>query len=357
MHAIHIKQPALTWTLGSAARRHVQQNGFAVDDIDLLVGASGGPKWLVLAGLDRRLFSEFLARRTRPLPTIASSIGSWRFACLGQRDPQRAIDRFLESYLQQSYSKDATAQDVSRVLDGVLSQLLGDTGADEILQHPFLRSQVVAVRARGWLESDRRLRQGAALAGSALVNLLSRRGLSAFFERALFADPRLAQIADFADTLPTRRIALAPANLELALRASGAVPLILAGVRDIPGAPAGVYRDGGVADYHFDAAITRPHGLVFYPHFYSRCIPGWFDKSLRWRHQPGSAWDNTLMVSPSPEFVARLPFGKIPDRKDFFALSDAERIRFWQKVVAESIALGDEFMEVVMQQKVAEQAA
>ena len=40
-------------------------------DVDVVPGASGGPKWLVLAGLDRFLFGDFLQRpRTRPLHLI-----------------------------------------------------------------------------------------------------------------------------------------------------------------------------------------------------------------------------------------------------------------------------------------------
>ena len=54
-----------------------------------VIGASGGPKWLVLHGLDRVLFPWLLANAnaSAPLHSVASSIGSWRFACLGARAP------------------------------------------------------------------------------------------------------------------------------------------------------------------------------------------------------------------------------------------------------------------------------
>ncbi|HAR55932.1 MAG TPA: alpha/beta hydrolase, partial [Idiomarina baltica] len=37
---------------GASALAHIQQNGLTADDIGLLMGASGGPKWFVLQGID-----------------------------------------------------------------------------------------------------------------------------------------------------------------------------------------------------------------------------------------------------------------------------------------------------------------
>ncbi|HEX5633682.1 MAG TPA: patatin-like phospholipase family protein, partial [Gemmatimonadales bacterium] len=75
-------------------------------DVDVVPGASGGAKWLVLAGLDRFLFGDFLqAPRERPLHLIGSSIGSWRMACLAQRDPRAALDRAHAAYLEQRYPR------------------------------------------------------------------------------------------------------------------------------------------------------------------------------------------------------------------------------------------------------------
>ncbi|MEE2732763.1 MAG: hypothetical protein VYA55_18230 [Pseudomonadota bacterium] len=347
---IHIQSPALKWAIGDKARQHIERNGFGVEDIDLLVGASGGPKWLVLAGLDRVLFSEFLSTRRRPLTTLSSSIGSWRFAVMAQQNPEAALDRFLEAYLAQSYSEQVTINEVSRVLDSVLSQLLGATGSREILSHPVYRNHVVTIRSGRLLRTDARLPLAAGLSAMFLGNLTGRNRLGWFCQRAVFGDPRDAML-QFGDTLPTRHIALQQDNLELALRASGAVPLVLAGVTQIPGAPAGVYRDGGVTDYHFDRGIGAARGLVFYPHFYDHCIPGWFDKMLKRRHQVAPPWENLVMVSPSAEFVAGLPTGRIPDRKDFFQMDDRQRRAFWQTTVAESERLGEAFLQALEKQR------
>jgi hypothetical protein len=54
-----------------------------------------------------------------------------------------------------------------------------------------------------------------------------------------------------------------------------------------------------------------------------------------------------LLVAPSPDWVAKLPFGKIPDRNDFKHLKDAERQRYWRQVTAETARLGDAFLAAV----------
>lgn len=352
--AIHLRTKALDWSFGAGARAYIEQNGFHVEAIDLLLGASGGPKWLVLAGLDRALFGSFFAHRQRPLPTLASSIGSWRFACLAQKQPLLALDRFLEAYLDQQYPNKVTVHDVSRVLDSVLSHLLGETGVSEILTHPFFRNHIVTIRSGAALRSDNRALLACGLAATFLANLTTRGNLGMFCERAVFGDSR-AEILTFGETLSTRYIALSEDNLELALRASGAVPLVLAGVSHIPGAPKGVYRDGGVTDYHFEQSVggqtQAQGGLIFYPHFYNHCIPGWFDKALKGRHQAPADWDRLVMVSPSEEFVAKLPGGRIPDRKDFFSMDNDQRLAFWQRTVQESERLGDAFLEAVARQQ------
>ncbi|MCG8537605.1 MAG: patatin-like phospholipase family protein [Pseudomonadales bacterium] len=350
MTAIHVKSPVLQWSLGPRAQAHIAANGLQVDDIDLLVGASGGPKWLVLEGLDRALFGDFLQARTRPLPCLASSIGSWRFACLGQKQPLNALDRFRDAYLAQSYPEKVTVHDVSRVLDEVLSHLMGSTGAEEILAHRFLRTSVVAIRSKGLLRSENKPLLASGLVATYFANLVKRDGLGVFCERSLFHDAR-QQAASFDDQIPTAPIELSVQNLELALRASAAVPLVLAGVKDIPGGPAGVYRDGGVVDYHFSGAAAGADDLVLYPHFYPYFAPGWLDKSRARRHLTASSWPNLIMVSPSQAFIDGLPGGKIPDRKDFYNMDNQERIRFWNKVVAESQRLGDAFLQAIEDQR------
>jgi hypothetical protein len=89
-------------------------------------------------------------------------------------------------------------------------------------------------------------------------------------------------------------------------------------------------------------------------------VPGWFDKGLPWRRARGPAharrFRRALLVAPSAAFVARLPGGKIPDRRDFYALPPAERVRRWQRVVDESERLGDELRALAESGRVADAA-
>ena len=52
------------------------------------------------------------------------------------------------------------------------------------------------------------------------------------------------------------------------------------------------------------------------------------------------------MLVPSAKFVASLPYGKIPDRKDFEQLDATTRIKYWQTVLQETDRLGEYFMKI-----------
>ncbi|WAM30005.1 hypothetical protein OZ403_18480 [Myxococcus sp. NMCA1] len=94
----------LTLLAGPDALRLIRERGLRGDDVDVVPGASGGPKWLVLAGLDRALFASLFQNRSRPLHLIGSSIGSWRLACVAQKDPVLALRRFEAAYIARGRS-------------------------------------------------------------------------------------------------------------------------------------------------------------------------------------------------------------------------------------------------------------
>src|SRR5687768_10466019 len=121
---------SLTLRAGPDALALVRARGLSPDDVDVLPGASGGAKWLALAGLARYLFGEFRpAPRPRPLHCIGSSIGSCRMACLAQRDPVAALARGHQAYIhEQRYAARPDAREVTRVLSRCLDLLLGATG-------------------------------------------------------------------------------------------------------------------------------------------------------------------------------------------------------------------------------------
>lgn len=336
----------LTLRAGPAAARIVRERGLRLEDVDVVPGASGGPKWLVLAGLDRYLFGTLASSpRRRPLHLVGSSIGSFRLAALAQADPLASLARAHEGYVEQRYPEKAPVSLVTETTARIVDVLLGPTGADEAVSHPWMRLHVVTTGCRGLLASDLRPLLLAGIALAVAGNVASRRLLALQAWRTLFhagGDPGpFARQAD----LPTRHEPLTAANLRAVLLASAAIPLVLDPVR-IPGV-AGVHRDGGVVDYHLDLDFGEGDGLVLYPHFAPVVVPGWFDKGLPWRRAAGPNLDRVLLIAPSAGFVAQLPGGKIPDRNDFYDLPAEERVRAWRRVMAASEALAEELHELV----------
>ncbi|MDH3338536.1 MAG: hypothetical protein OEM85_01095 [Gammaproteobacteria bacterium] len=325
----------------------IRRDGFATDRIGTIAGASGGAKWLVLSQLDRAILRDIVPRLQGPVHMISTSIGAWRFACYAQNDSIAAIDRFEDAYIEQSYSDNPDIHEITAKSREILNIALGEKGAAEILAHPVLRTHIMAVRARHITASENRALLAASLFAAAGLNAITRRSLALFFERALFFDardrPPFFDLSDFA----TQRVRLGMDNLEDVVAATGSIPLVLSGVQDISRATPGVYRDGGIIDYHLDLPQSSPDRLTLYPHFLDRIVPGWFDKKLTWRRPLSTHVDRTLLVCPSAEFVAGLPNGKIPDRTDFQNYTPGERVRIWWTVVAACEALADEFSEVV----------
>ncbi len=355
MPALHIKSSGLVLRAGPTALARIRERGLRADDVDVLPAASGGAKWLAIGGLDAFLFGEFFqSARTTPLHLIGSSIGSWRMACLAQTDPVAALNRGHHAYIyEQQYTPKPSTSEVTTVLTRALDQLLGQHGAEEILSHPTFRIHIITARGKGLARRTSRSMLTASIALAATANSVARRSLAWQFQRCVFhnagAQSPFANLRD----LPTEFIALTERSLRAALLASGSIPLLVDGVR-VPDAPDGTYWDGGVLDYHLDINFGVSDGLVLYPHFYPHVIPGWFDKQLPWRRARPANFDRALLIAPSASFVAALPGAKIPDRRDFFAHDNAERMRRWQVTLDASTRLGDELRELLATGRIAD---
>jgi hypothetical protein len=182
---------------------------------------------------------------------------------------------------------------------------------------------------------------------SGLLNTASRKTLSLFFERNIFSNMGQASPFRNANDLKSAHVAMSKENLMDAMMASGSIPFVLNGVRDIHSAKRGMYWDGGITDYHFDFPFHAGTDLVLYPHFSSAVIPGWFDKRVPWRRVDLKNFENVVMIVPSKEFVADLPYGKIPDRTDFETLDYSSRVAYWSAVLEKSKRLADDFAALV----------
>lgn len=337
----------LRFRAGPDAWREIRQRGFSEERIGTIAGASGGPKWLVLSQLDRVIIERVLPKLPGPVHLLGSSIGAWRFACYAQSEPLAALGRFEHAYLEQSYSARPGLAEVTGKSREILHTMLGDAGAADIVRHPKLRTHILAVRSRLLTASDAKPLLWSGLACAALANSVSRKSLGVFFARSLFYDPRDLPPFYNATGFPLERVRLTEENVTDAIVASGAIPTVLSGVRGIAGAPAGIYRDGGIIDYHLDLPLGEPDRLTLFPHFFDRLIPGWFDKRLRWRRHNPLHTDRTILVTPSAEFISRLPGGKIPDRTDFVRMPQASRVEVWRAVVDACRALADDLDEVL----------
>ena len=337
----------LVFKAGPGAFDSVHRHGFAAERIGTIAGASGGAKWLVLSQLDRCILENIVPKLDGPVHLLGSSIGAWRFACYAQNDPIAAIDRFEQAYIGQSYSDSPDIHEITSTSREIVKIVLADDAHAQILSHPVFRTHIMTVRARHIAASENHVILAAALVAAASLNVLHRKLLGLFFERALFFNARDLPPCFDVTGFPLQKIRVRVDNIEDVIVATGSIPLVLSGVRDIEGANPGMYRDGGVLDYHLDLPQSATDRLTLFLHFFDRIIPGWFDKKIPWRGPHAVNFADTILVHPSPEFVARLPNAKIPDRTDFGNYAPLDRIRIWQEVVAECAALADEFNEVL----------
>jgi hypothetical protein len=217
------------------------------------------------------------------------------------------------------------------------------------------------VRGRWPLTRDSSLHTSVGFGLAAMANAIGRRHLARFIDRTVFLDardrPPFMAVGDLAapaaaralrfDAFHTHMVTLDRENLSDALLASASIPMVLEGVPNIARAPAGVYWDGGIIDYHLHLPYHRAEGIVLYPHFTDRIIPGWLDKGMPWRRARGEWLDNVVVVAPSHDYVSRLPNAKLPDRKDFrrYAADDSGRVAAWRRAIGESERLADAFLE------------
>ena len=346
---------ALQIHAGPRALPVLRQRPLQAGDVAAMPAAAGGAKGLILNPLDRFLFGRFLGERAALrdcVHLIGASIGAWRMAIACLPDVDAGFAQLAEDYITQRYEhrpgRAPPARHVSEVFGARLAERFGGREAG-VLGHPNFRLHVVVARGRHLLRRDGRTGSGLTTPlgylGAFASNALHRRALGVWLERVVLSDPR-SPLPMPLDDLPTRRLALSPANLQPALLASCSIPFWLESVREIPGAPHGAYWDGGLTDYHlhwrYDAL---PDGLVLYPHFQPEVVPGWLDKPFRRRHRATAALDNLVVVSPRPEWIAGLPNGKLPDRADFKSYGDdhLRRQRDWRMAVAEARRLADEF--------------
>jgi len=359
---------ALRIHAGPRAREHLEKHGLQPSDVGVVPGAAGGPKGLILGPLDRFIFGEWLPRSQQPVHLVGASIGAWRMAtaCLG--GSVAAFERLEHDYIHQDYElppgkKRPTAAHVSERFGQNLQAFYGGR-VEEVLGHPRFRLHIVTSRGRHLLRREHGVATPLGYLGAFLTNTVRRKAMGAWLERVVFSSPGTALPFGTSD-YRTRQVPLSAGNFMQALQASCSIPFVLQAVHDIPGAPPGAYWDGGITDYHLHLAYRNSNliaasagqtsaggqkdlesgGIVLYPHFQHRVVPGWLDKGLKWRHRATSALDGMVVLSPDPDWVRSLPNAKLPDRSDFthYGTDGAARAKAWLAATRASQQLADEW--------------
>lgn len=324
---------------GKKALKILKKDGLKVDDISVVAGAAGGPKWLILRNLDRAIFGTWLKDRKTPLPLIGSSIATWRFACIASPDPESAFQKFEDSYIKQSYVDNKKSSFITSESLKIIDNYL-DGNMEEVLNHPFYRLNIMTTKCKWPLSSSNKILQVFGFSIAYILNLICRDHLNTLFKRGLFFDKRFKPDFFKSDQFKTEYYKIEKDNFKKALLASGSIPIVMDGVR----INQDIYRDGGVLDYNMDLKYENTDKIVLFPHYSDRIIPGWLDKKLNRRKPFEQTLDKMLMISPSEKLINDLPNRKIPDREDFMNLTDSDRIKAWKEVIVKSKVMEDDFL-------------
>ncbi len=348
MHALRIYA-------GPKALEHLQSQGLAPSHVRTIPAAAGGPKGLILGPLDRFIFGQWLPQSQQSVDLVGASIGAWRMATACLNESVKAFERLETDYIHQDYAlepgkKFPTPERISADFGASLEAFYGGR-VNEVLQHSRYRLHIVTSRGRHILGREGKLRAPLGYAGAFFTNVVRRKAMGAWLERVVFSARGELPAEPFAE-LPfrtldyrTRQVALSEANFNPALQASCSIPFVLRAVHDIPGAPRGAYWDGGITDYHLHLDYKADDGIVLYPHFQQAVVPGWLDKSLKWRHGSSAFLDRMIVLAPSSEWIKKLPRGKLPDRTDFahHGTNLAARVAQWRGATGAAQQLADEF--------------
>jgi len=338
---------------GHKAAEIIHDKGLDKNDIKVIVGASGGPKFLILAGIDRILLNTWFRERSDTLLFLGSSIGAWRGAAFASKEPVKYLDIFTESYLKQSYTKKPSYADLTNESLRIINDFINENDIDYILNKSNVRLNIISAQCTGLSSYDNKTALLLSFIPAMFINMISRKLLLKTYHRTLFYDKR--EIPPFIDTFKSaNRVTLTKDNFKDALLSSGSIPFVMEGIKNISGAPSGTYRDGGLTDYHINIDFKINDKIVLFPHFSSRVIPGWLDKHISWRTPNREFFSNTVLVAPSKKFIDSLSVKKIPDRTDFktYVQRDSERLKYWNEVIAKSAIVGEEFMEAVQSGKI-----
>jgi hypothetical protein len=325
---------------GKTALAHIKKRGLSPDDISVIPAAAGGPKWIALHAFDKYLMTEWFHDRKTPLHLVGASAGAWRMLCYCLPDPTEALDRFLQSYIEQSYKEWPTPDEVLAELESIVVHTLGDKGIEHLLEDSVKKLYVISTQTTFPEKKNSKYRYP--FGKIAIKNLISRSLIKHDVNRLIFTNASSTHIIK-GDGFKTVQVPFDKNNIKNALRSTGTIPMLMNPVNNISGID-GLIWDGALIDYHIGLDYNTDK-LVFYPHFSGSIIEGWFDKFVKWRKFNGAVLDKMILISPTDNYINSLPNSKIPDRKDFEIHFDNEelRIKNWYEVARRGEEMVQEF--------------
>ena len=328
----------------------IQDGGFDFDRVTTYVGAASGPRWLVASGFDLSLLENEVLGNNLPVVLAGSSAGAMRFAAWVQPEPEKSYRRLIDAYISMNFTRKNRPGEILQSLRELIDNYIDDEAIQFALASKKYRLAIITARARRLVSLDVRWLQGLAIGTGFLFSAVNRRLIHKFFQRVVFHNSPIPPPFCLDHDFRGQAVALNRVNFKHALLASSAIPLVVAGVRDIYGAPNGTYRDGGLTDYQLNQKYAGEKGAItlMFNH-QERIIPAWLDKGLKFRRPPERYLEDLLMVYPSDDFIRKLPYGRVPDRGDFKKYVDnpSGRLRNWRQAVENSKHLGEEFLELV----------
>ena len=334
---------------GKNAYEIIQDGGFDFDAIAAYVGAAPGPRWLLATGFDRSLLRSEVLGNKRPVVLAGSSAGALRFAAWMQPEPEKSYNQLIDGYIAMHFTKHDTPEKVLRAIRTLIDSYIDDDALQFALNNRKYRLAIMTARSKHLAASNVRWLQMIALGSAFVCNAISRRLLHRFFQRVVFHNSPIIPYFCLNHDFRGQAIPLNEANFKPALLASSAVPLAAAGVRDIYGAPWGMYRDGGLMDYHLNQKYSGGGETITLIFNHQRhLIPTWLDKHFPSRQPPKEYLEDVLLVYPSDDFMRRLPYGQAPNREDFkkYADNPSKRMRDWKRAVSVSECLGEQFLDL-----------
>jgi hypothetical protein len=340
---------------GKRAYELIRDGGFHWDSLTTYFAPATGPRWLIASGFDLALIKNNLLGRLRPISLIGSSAGAFRFAAWVQPEPEKSYRNLMNAYITTSYKRKDTPLTILESLQDMINSYIEDDALPFALLNKKYRLVVITVRAKNLISSELKWLQQIGLGLCFCLNTLNQSHLFHFAERIVFYNGSKPPSFCLRPEFRGRYIHLNETNFKHAVIASGAIPAVIAGVRNIYGAPIGIYRDGGLIDYHLTQRYApKDDELTLFFNHQERIIPGWLDKKIPYRRPLDQNLDNVVMIYPSDDFIASLPGGKVPDRDDFTTYIDdpGTRIKNWRQAVQLAEPLGEEFLELVESNKI-----